>query len=340
MARALPVRLYHKVPFAPDGAPGATRTLVLNRSAGEGISEELRAAEVRFTRFFNNTPIAIASFAEDGTMVQSNAPFQRLFAEVLAKAKRHNKDGITIDQLCGENEVPALLKAMDDANAGKGTIEFVDSVLPDMSAEIDNEECSIRYFISAVADGEAVPENGEKQERAILYAIEMTEQKALERQMAQGQKMQAVGQLAGGIAHDFNNVLTAIIGFSDLLLSNHRPSDPSFPDIMNIKQNANRAASLVRQLLAFSRRQTLRPQTLSVPDVLADLRMLLARLVGDKISLEMQHGRDLWPLKADIGQFEQVIVNLCVNARDAINDTDADGGRVKITTKNLTAKGD
>jgi len=335
--QSLPVRIYHKVPFAVDGAPGATRTLVLNRSAGETISEDLRAAEVRFTRFFNNTPIAIASFAEDGTMVQSNAPFQRLFAEVLAKAKRHKKDGITIDQLCGENEAPALLKAMEDANDGKGTIDFVDSVLPGVSAQIDDEECSIRYFVSAVADGEAEDEDGKKKERAILYAIEMTEQKALERQMAQGQKMQAVGQLAGGIAHDFNNVLTAIIGFSDLLLSNHRPSDPSFPDIMNIKQNANRAASLVRQLLAFSRRQTLRPQILSVSDVLADLRMLLARLVGDKIKLEIHHGRDLWPLKADIGQFEQVIVNLCVNARDAINDTAADGGTVTVSTSNVIA---
>ncbi len=336
--QSLPVRLYHKVPFSPDGAPGDTRTLVLNRSAGESISEDLRAAEVRFTRFFNNTPIAIASFAEDGTMVQSNAPFQRLFAEVLAKAKRHKKDGITIDQLCGEDERSALLNAMQDANDGKGTIEFVDSVLPGVSAQIDDEECSIRYFVSAVADGEAENEDGEKKERAILYAIEMTEQKALERQMAQAQKMQAVGQLAGGIAHDFNNVLTAIIGFSDLLLSNHRPSDPSFPDIMNIKQNANRAASLVRQLLAFSRRQTLRPQILSVSDVLADLRMLLARLVGDKIKLEMHHGRDLWPLKADIGQFEQVVVNLCVNARDAINDTDSDGGMVTISTSNLDSE--
>ena len=236
---------------------------------------------------------------------------------------------------------PALLTAMQAANDGKGTIEFVDSILPGAKAQIDDEECSIRYFLSAVADGEAENEDGPKKERAILYAIEMTEQKALERQMAQGQKMQAVGQLAGGIAHDFNNVLTAIIGFSDLLLSNHRPSDPSFPDIMNIKQNANRAASLVRQLLAFSRRQTMRMQILSVPDVLSDLRMLLERLVGDKIKLEMHHGRDLWPVKADIGQFEQVIVNLCVNARDAINDTEkahaGKGGKVIITTTNLKA---
>jgi len=314
----------------------------LNRSAGEGISEELRAAEVRFTRFFNNTPIAIASFAEDGSMVQSNAPFQRLFAPVLAAAKRHQKDGITIDQLCGENERDALLLAMQAANDGKGEIAHVDSTLPALVSDLTGEEASVRYLLSAVADGELAEEvDGKKSERAILYAIDMTEQKELERQMAQTQKMTAVGQLAGGIAHDFNNVLTAIIGFSDLLLANHRPSDPSFPDIMQIKQNANRAAVLVRQLLAFSRRQTLRPQTLSVPDVLSDLRLLLERLVGDKIKLDMKHGRDLWNLKADIGQFEQVIVNLCVNARDAINDTpkghSGGGGVVTVSTRNMLA---
>ncbi|EFL90407.1 sensor kinase [Ahrensia sp. R2A130] len=341
--QSLPVRLYHKVPYSQDGAPGATRTLVLNRSAGEGISEELRAAEVRFTRFFNNTPIAIASFAEDGSMVQSNAPFQRLFAPVLAAAKRHRKDGITIDQLCGENERDALLLAMQAANDGKGEIAHVDSTLPSVVSNLTGEEASVRYLLSAVADGEASDDaTGTKSERAILYAIDMTEQKELERQMAQTQKMTAVGQLAGGIAHDFNNVLTAIIGFSDLLLANHRPSDPSFPDIMQIKQNANRAAVLVRQLLAFSRRQTLRPQTLSVPDVLSDLRLLLERLVGDKIKLDMKHGRDLWNLKADIGQFEQVVVNLCVNARDAINDTPqghaGGGGAVTVSTRNMLAE--
>ena len=149
--------------------------------------------------------------------------------------------------------------------------------------------------------------------------------------MAQSQKMQAVGQLAGGIAHDFNNVLTAIIMASDLLLTNHRPSDPSFPDIMNIKQNANRAASLVRQLLAFSRRQTLRPETLNLTDVMADLRMLLTRLAGNSVKVEIEHGRDLWPIRADLGQLEQVVVNLVVNARDAM----PDGGNLAIRTSNL-----
>ncbi|TIT57948.1 MAG: hybrid sensor histidine kinase/response regulator, partial [Mesorhizobium sp.] len=140
--------------------------------------------------------------------------------------------------------------------------------------------------------------------------------------------------LAGGIAHDFNNVLTAIIMASDLLLTNHRPSDPSFPDIMNIKQNANRAASLVRQLLAFSRKQTLRPEVLNLTDVLADLRMLLARLVGNDIKLKIDHGRDLWPVKVDIGQFEQVVVNLAVNARDAM----PAGGDLAVRTRNVTAE--
>ncbi len=145
--------------------------------------------------------------------------------------------------------------------------------------------------------------------------------------------MQAVGQLAGGIAHDFNNVLTAIIGYSELLLANHRPTDPSFQDLMQIKQNANRAAGLVRQLLAFSRRQTLRPQVLQLGDVLSELQMLTRRLVGEKVEVDLRQGRDLWLVKADLNQFEQVVVNLIVNARDAM----PDGGKIFLRTKNVLA---
>jgi two-component system cell cycle sensor histidine kinase/response regulator CckA len=212
--------------------------------------------------------------------------------------------------------------ALARARQNQADIAPIDTVLP------DNEERHIRFYVNAVADGGS----GESaEEAAIVYAVETTEQKALEAQMAQSQKMQAVGQLAGGIAHDFNNVLTAIIMASDLLLANHRPSDQSFPDIMNIKQNANRAASLVRQLLAFSRKQTMRPEVLNLTDVLADLRMLLSRLVGNEIRLGIEHGRDLWPVRADIGQFEQVVVNLTVNARDAM----PDGGALTVRTRNV-----
>ena len=118
--------------------------------------------------------------------------------------------------------------------------------------------------------------------------------------------MQAVGQLAGGVAHDFNNLLTAMIGFCDLLLLRSPPGDPSFADIMQIKQNANRAANLVRQLLAFSRQQTLQPRVLNITDVLDELWHLLERLIGENIELDVVHGRDLGLAKVDQGQLEQV----------------------------------
>ena len=144
--------------------------------------------------------------------------------------------------------------------------------------------------------------------------------------------MQAVGQLAGGIAHDFNNLLTAMMGFCDLLLMRHQAGDPSFADIMQIKQNANRAAGLVRQLLAFSRRQTLQPKVLALTDVLAELSNLLRRLIGENIELKMIHARNLGLVRVDPGQIEQVIINLAVNARDAM----AGGGALTIRTSNVT----
>jgi two-component system cell cycle sensor histidine kinase/response regulator CckA len=157
----------------------------------------------------------------------------------------------------------------------------------------------------------------------------------LEIQFAQSQKMQAVGQLAGGVAHDFNNLLTAMIGFCDLLLMRFKPGDPSFADIMQIKQNANRAANLVRQLLAFSRQQTLQPRILDITDVLVELSHLLRRLIGENIELKVVHGRDLGLAKVDQGQLEQVIINLVVNARDAM----PGGGTLTIRTANHVQSG-
>jgi two-component system, cell cycle sensor histidine kinase and response regulator CckA len=129
-------------------------------------------------------------------------------------------------------------------------------------------------------------------------------------------------------------VLSAIMMANDFLLNAHKPTDPSFQDIMQIKQNATRAATLVRQLLAFSRRQTLRPQVLDLGDALSDLTMLLRRLIGEKVKLDLVHGRDLWPVKVDVSQFEQVIVNLAVNARDAM----PDGGKLTVRTANVTSE--
>jgi two-component system cell cycle sensor histidine kinase/response regulator CckA len=141
--------------------------------------------------------------------------------------------------------------------------------------------------------------------------------------------------LAGGIAHDFNNLLTVMIGFCDLILQRHRPGEQTFADIMQIKQNANRAANLVRQLLAFSRQQTLQPKVLNITDVLAELSNLLRRLIGVNISLEVIHSRDLGFVRVDQVQLEQVIINLAVNARDAMKD---EGGKLTIRTSNVTVE--
>ena len=162
---------------------------------------------------------------------------------------------------------------------------------------------------------------------AVLLSLkDNSEEARLKREIAQATKMQAVGQLAGGVAHDFNNILTAILGTCDLMMMRHTPGDSDYDDIQQIRSNSNRAASLTRQLLAFSRQQTLRPQVLQLPDVVAEVSHLLTRLLGERIKLEVKHGRGLGPVRADPGQLEQVIVNLAVNARDAMLAKDPEGG--------------
>ncbi|RYC33041.1 response regulator [Lichenibacterium minor] len=311
--QSLPVRLLHRIAFAEDRMPGPSRTLVISRAPGEEPAEDLRAAEVRFARFFNSTPMAIASLDGAGGILRSNAAFVRLFGDALRGGDRSVYAGVS------ENDRPALRAAVDAAAQGRGDIPPVDATLG------GGAKGSVRLFVSG---NEA---RGNEGRTVDLFALDTTEQRTLEESFLQAQKMQAIGQLAGGVAHDFNNVLTAIIGYSDLLLSNHRPTDPSFQDIMQIRQNANRAAGLVRQLLAFSRRQTLQPTDLQLGDVVAELQNMMRRLVGEKIEMDVNHGRDLWIVRADVHQLEQVLVNLVVNARDAM----PDGGRITVRTRNV-----
>jgi len=312
--KPVPVRLFHKVAFGADGAAGASRTLVLNRARSDG-SDPQRAAEVRFMRFFQNTPMAIATVDKTGRIARSNARFASAFEDLL------KSDDRSILSVVVGRDRPALEAAIRKAAEGQSDIAPVEAALTGSAERWAN------FFVLAVdeedRDGEA----------AIVYALETTAQRTLENRIQQQQKMESVGQLAGGIAHDFNNVLSAIMMATDFLLNAHKPTDPSFKDIMQIKQNANRAAALVRQLLAFSRKQTLRPQVLDLGETLSDLGMLLKRLIGEKVALEIVHGRDLWPVKVDISQFEQVIVNLVVNARDAM----PDGGKLTVRTMNVTA---
>ena len=319
--QSLPVRLVHSVTFARDGAPGESRTIVLARSGEADDERGSSNAAMRFNRFFNNTPMAIASVDGNGRILRTNAPFLKLFAGVVAPKDVDN--GIRMETIVPAAEQPRMAQALAAAKDRQGDIPPIDLHHP------KDETRHFRYYVNAVIDqSDEAPE-----ESAIVYAVEITEQKALETQMAQTQKMNAVGTLAGGIAHDFNNVLTAILLSSDHLLLQARPADASFADLMEIKRNANRAAVLVRQLLAFSRKQTMRPSVLSLTDVVGDLRMLVDRLLsGTKVKLKVDYGRDLWPVKTDLSQFEQVLINLCVNARDAM----PNGGELTIRTLNRT----
>ena len=311
----MPVRLFHKIAFAADGQPGPSRTLVIYRGPGGDVSEGLRAAEVRFARFFNNSPLAIATIDENARIVRTNAAFMRLFKESLSG----DAPGHSLLEAVVERDREGLSKLTRLAMAGRGDIEPAEASLAGQGSR------SARFWFAPVDRGE------NEKEAAIVYMIDTTEQRTLQEQFTQSQKMNAVGQLAGGVAHDFNNVLGVIMLAADSLLGSHKPGDPAFQDIMAIKSNANRAANLVRQLLAFSRRQTLRPQVLNLNDAMSDLSMLLRRLLGEKVALEVVHGRDLWPVKVDVNQFEQVVMNLTVNARDAM----ADGGKVIIRTRNV-----
>ncbi|WP_040485069.1 cell cycle histidine kinase CckA [Lutibaculum baratangense] len=308
--QTLPVRLMHKVAFDNEGRAGASRTLVLDRSPGADVSETLRAAEVRFARFFNNTPLAIATVDRSGQVRRTNAAFARLFPQSTPRR---------IEDCTAAGDRALLGKLLEKAFGGRADLAPADAHLPGEGGKVG------RFFASPVEDSDG---DGEA---AIVYILDVTEQRELEAQFAQGQKMQAVGLLAGGVAHDFNNLLTAIIGYSDLLLINNRPTDPSFNDIMQIKHNANRAAGLVRQLLAFSRRQTLRPEVLRLGDVLNDLQVLLSRLLGSSVELTVQVDRELWLVKADLNQLEQVAINLAVNARDAM----PEGGSLFLRAENL-----
>jgi two-component system cell cycle sensor histidine kinase/response regulator CckA len=308
-----PARLIHRVTFRQDGVAAPSRTLVLEATPEAALAGGAEAAEARFSRMFNTTPLPLATLGGDGSVRRANGAFARL-ARAAMKGGR-----ATLYSALAERDHAALKAAIAAAAEGKADIAPVDATVE------GRDERAVRFFVSA-----ADPRGGDGAGVNVI-ALDMTEQKKLQENFAQSQKMQAVGQLAGGIAHDFNNVLTAIIGYSDLLLVNHRPTDPSFQDIQQIRQNANRAAGLVRQLLAFSRRQTLRPQVLQLADVLSETHIMLRRLVGEKIELEVTHARDLWLVKADAIQFEQVILNLVVNARDAMSE----GGRIILRTRNI-----
>jgi two-component system cell cycle sensor histidine kinase/response regulator CckA len=278
-----------------------TRSVMRDLAHERTWEDAIRLVRQRFRRFFEIAPVGIALVEAGAVLKETNEALERLLTgDRAVLAGRDLFDFVADD---ARSEIAARLAAVWDGEQFSRPLEIRLKGAPKKTVEL---------FVSRL-EGEDGGGPG-----LILHFIDLTEQKSLELQFAQSQKMQAVGQLAGGIAHDFNNLLTAMIGFCDLLLLRFRPGDQSFADIMQIKQNANRAANLVRQLLAFSRQQTLQPKVIGIADVLSELSHLLNRLLGDNIELKMVHGRNLGPVRVDQGQLEQVIINLAVNARDAM----------------------
>ena len=307
--RAFQAYIRQEVVPGETGVGLRTRSVVHDLSRERDLEIALAVTEQHFRRLFEGAP-------ED-----CNTAFRALFGRVGAGSDGAGIKGLPLAELIVDEDRDKVRERLESVRAGREQRQPLDVRMVGPNGHVATLYASRREQEAGKPAG------------LIAHFIDTTDQKRLEQQFTQSQKMQAVGQLAGGIAHDFNNLLTAMIGFCDLLLLRHRAGDQSFADIMQIKQNANRAANLVRQLLAFSRQQTLQPRVLNVTDVVAELSHLLRRLIGENIELEMIHGRDLHPVKVDHGQLEQVIINLAVNARDAMA---AEGGTLIIRTKNVT----
>jgi two-component system cell cycle sensor histidine kinase/response regulator CckA len=315
---ALPVRFFATV-ISNSGARQLSIAAVARERApelyrGSGLSEE------RFSRFFQSAPFGIATLAADGAIVSWNETFARMVV-----TGNLPLPATAAEALCksGDPELTASVEAgLAQVLAGHGDVAPVEITAG------DQKEFTRRVYMSPLSRAQSAPEV------AILFVIDATEQKQLEAKFAQSQKMEAVGQLAGGIAHDFNNVLTAIMGFSDLLLQTHRPGDAAYTHIRHIRSSADKAAGIVSKLLAFSRRQTQQMEVLQLGEVVTENSQILKTSLGEKIQLKIHTERDLWYVRADKTQFDQIVINLVVNARDAM----PNGGTLTIRTRNVSER--
>lgn len=266
-----------------------------------------------FVAVFDSVPIAEVLLDPKGKVIRCNEAFIKFVDN-----KKYASIGWNFNQLVDKSQHGKLEEIINDLNNKLHNTY-------DLEIKIVNnaEKICIVFFTALLAT------NG--QSNILVHLIDVTDHRNLEVNFAHSQKIQALGQLAGGIAHDFNNLLTAMLGFCDLLLLRHLPGDPSFAEAVQIKQNINRAITLVRQLLSFSRKQVINAQQINANVILAEIANLISRLVDSNINLEMKYDENLKNIKIDQGQFEQVLINLAVNARDSM----PNGGTLKIESKNI-----
>ena len=309
-----------QVPLGDASAAGGVMMLIDAAVGLGGWGGDVRGGTMQLEALLEPLPLGLAMTDRDGRFLFANPAFRRAAGVEGRDLPPYPSDLVVLRDKTALSEA---VRRFANGPAASGDIAIRMGSAPDDPVSLGL--AGVRGLGDAAV---------------LLSLVDGTEEARLKRQVAQATKMQAVGQLAGGVAHDFNNVLTAILGYCELMLLRHTPGDSDYDDIQQIKANSNRAASLTRQLLAFSRQQTLQPEVIQLPDVLAEVSQLLKRLLGAKITLTVTHDRALGPVRADPRQLEQVIVNLAVNARDAIQMNgagEAAHGTVSLTTRSLRA---
>ncbi len=281
------------------------------------VENELRRSEDKFAKAFHSSPASMSiSSLESGRMIDVNEGFLKLFGFQLDEVIGYTTAELNLWESAAERErVGATLR-------GHGTARNLEARFRTKAGKI----------FDALVSAETVGFGGE--ECILGVVLDITEKKRLEDQLRQAQKMEAVGKLAGGVAHDFNNLLTVIKGYSELVLDGALGAITR-SHVERIKEAAGRAAALIAQLLAFSRQQVLQPRAFNINSLVLNMDTMLRRLIGEDIEIVTITAPDLGPARADPGQIEQVIMNLAVNARDAM----PTGGKLTLETANVELNG-
>lgn len=290
---------------------GLTLSKSTNAISDSGVVPESEEANIDF----ETIPVAVMTLGADGSVLSANKAARELL-------KIKHGEALYFSELV-EGMGRSMSQWISDASNRQGWQKSEFGMARRQEGDI-----YLRIQLGVIDTAES--------SQTTVVISDATELKSLEAQFVQSQKMQAIGQLAGGIAHDFNNLLTAISGYCDLLMLRHEKGDADFGDLVQINNNANRAAALVGQLLAYSRKQTLKPSALQVNETLSELTHLLNRLVGETITLDLQREKGLPLAFIDGRQLEQVLMNLVVNARDAM----PDGGKISLRSKTMIYEND
>lgn len=312
-------RYYEVSAFSP--APGQFATLFSDITSRKLTAQALQAAEERYRSLVESSPNAIAVHRK-GRIVYVNPAGVKLIG---AKSQ---------EELIGRNLMdfvhPDYQEVVTRRAAAAYTRGEVAPLLEEKFVRLDGSEVDVEVVaIPLMLEGEPAVNTIIRDITGRKRAEEALRES--EEKLRQGQRLEAIGRLAGGVAHDFNNLLTAIIGHTEFLRADVAPHSDRTSDLDEIQKAAERAATLTRQLLAFSRRQALQPHVFDLDEVTENMTGLLEQLIGEDVHLAFRQSPDLWPVEADPGQIEQVIMNLAINARDAM----PEGGKLTVETANV-----